>query len=158
MKRRRKTHSTFYNSEAMKKRLHREKFYEYYAINISISILILAVFFYSALYSPGQEEHPIQCVHVEFAGTDCPTCGLSGGFSQMVRGNFSEARASNINTLPLFSFFVIQFLMRGFSTLTLYRKAMSKKVVVIIDASLSLLLFLICFRNLIQLFPPILSV
>ncbi len=142
----------------MKKRLHREKFYEYFAINISISFLIVAVFFYSALFSPGQAEHSIKCVHIEFAETDCHTCGLSVGFSHMVRGNFAEARASNINTIPLFSFFLIQFFMRGFSTLTLYRKAMSKKVIVMIDSSISLLLFLFFFRNLIQLFLPILSV
>ncbi len=142
----------------MKKGWRKEKFSEYYAVNISLSIIILAVFFYSALFSPGQEEHPIQCIHVELAGTECPTCGLSGGFSHMVRGNFAEARASNINTIPLFSFFLIQFFMRGFSTLTLYRKAMSKKVIVMIDSSISLLLFLFFFRNLIQLFLPILSV
>ncbi len=147
LKKRRLILSTINNGKIMSRECRRGKYFEYYAVNISFLAVILAVFIYSALFSPDQD-HPVQCAHVEYANAECPSCGLSEGFSHILRGNFTQARESNINTVPLFLFFVVQFFMRGFSSLLLYREAASKNAVLITDSLLSLLLFLLCFRHL----------
>ena len=124
-------------------------FTPYQPVNISIAAIILGILLYSALFTPGENTHPVRCVYIEYAGTSCPTCGLSEGFSQMVRGNLAGARESNVNTIPLFSFFLLQLFMRAFASFALYRNMIPKKLIAAGDSSLSLVLFLLCFRNLI---------
>ena len=144
-------------------------------INILTGLIIVLVFIYSGIFGTGDDYYPVECAHVSFYGEDCPTCGLSRSFSEMVRGNFSSASEYNRNGPLLFTFFVSQLFMRAVAGLVLHRMGRTgagytgvinapsesrsgtgyrgsadqkKKTLVLSDAAVSFVLFIVCFRNL----------
>jgi hypothetical protein len=144
-------------------------------INILTGLVIVMVFIYSGIFSTDDDYYPVDCAHVSVYGEDCPTCGLSRSFSEMVRGNFSSASEYNRNGPLLFVFFVSQLFMRTIAGLVLHRMErtgtgntgliniplkgrsgtrypgsadLKKKTVVLSDAVTSFVLFIVCFRNL----------
>ncbi len=147
----------------------------YQMINILTGLAIVLIFVYSGIYNTGDSYYQVECAHISIYGEDCPTCGLSRSFSEMVRGNFSAASDYNRNGPLLFAFFVSQLVMRTIAGVLLLRMEristgkkrlinapsesrsgtryrgsanLKKKTLVLSDAAASFVLFFVCFRNL----------
>ena len=120
----------------------------YKVINLIFAGIILFIMVYSGIFS-AENEHPIDCVYQKTHNIPCATCGLSKSFSEMLRGNFDKANDYNENGMPLFSFFIIQLMMRVLGTIIFSKNLINTKVLITTDALVSILLFLYCFRNLI---------
>jgi len=121
----------------------------YFIINWIFAGVILAIFIYSGIYNPDKNNPPIKCIHEELLGGKCPTCGMSRGFSAIVRGRISDASNIQKNSLIIFSFFAIQLIMRLLIILLLLKSQFSLKLLTNCDITLSLFLFLFTFRNVI---------
>lgn len=106
------------------------------------------IFIYSAIFSAKKDNHPIPSFYEEFTGKESPTSGLSRSFSEIARLHFKEAKKWNVNGLPIFLFFLIQLVMRITMSIVLVKKTVNLKTLVWIDSVASVLLFLLCFKNL----------
>jgi hypothetical protein len=84
----------------------------YFFLNAILAGVILFIMGYSAFYSPDEDKYPVQCIHEKITGEPCPSCGMSHAFSLIIRGRIDEAQEWNNVSLRVFSFFVIQLLMR----------------------------------------------
>ncbi len=147
-------------------------------VNILAGSAIILIFAYSAIFSADSGNYPVECVHVAAYGQQCPTCGISHSFSEIIRGNISSAAGYNRNGPLLFGFFFFQLLLRtvtgGILTRMGGRKSPASRVVAEAgnyrpdapeenpagrkvkilawsDAAISLILFLFCFRHLLVL-------
>ena len=147
----------------------------YQMINILTGLVIVMVFIYSGIFNTGDGYYPVECAHVSIYGEDCPTCGLSKSFSEMVKGNFSSASEYNRNGPLLFAFFISQLFLRTIAGVFLLRMEristrnpgeinaplesrsgtrypgsadQKKKTLIFSDAAVSFVLFIVCFRNL----------
>lgn len=146
--------------------------FSYQIINLSIGVLIIFIFACPAIFDSGN--YPVECVHMEILGEECESCGLTRSFSAMFRGNYSSAFDYNRSGPLLFGFFAVQFFLRiGAGTALMVIKRRDGKLtgrgsvqagrnenrtgrfirrkintVTVIDASVSLFLFLVCFRYL----------
>ena len=118
-------------------------------MNLIFAGIILAIFIYSGIYSPDKNNHPIKCVHEELLGAKCPTCGMSRGFSAIVRGQINDALVYQQNSVSVFLFFLLQMVFRLTSTWLLLKSKIQLKIITNTDITLSLLLFLLTFKNLI---------
>jgi hypothetical protein len=121
----------------------------YLTINYIFAGIIICIFIYSAIYSPYGTSHPLKCVHEELLGSKCPTCGMSRGFSAIVRFKFSDAINLQPNSIAVFLFFILQLCMRMLSIVLVRKSTISLKIITNTDITLSLLLFLLTFKNLI---------
>jgi len=119
----------------------------YYILNIIFMAIIMAIFIYSALYRIN--EHPIPALLTERTGIIPPSKGLSAGFSEIVRGNFSEALVANTHTIRIFSFFALQFLLRIVSIILIKKEWLSLNRIIATDISVSIILFVVSFGPLI---------
>ena len=118
-------------------------------MNLIFAGIILAIFIYSGIYSPDKNNHPIKCIHEELLGSKCPTCGMSRGFSAVVRGHINDALVYQQNSVSVFLFFLLQMVFRLTSTWLLLKTKIQLKIITNTDITLSLLLFLLTFKNLI---------
>lgn len=107
----------------------------------------MMVFIYSGFFSADKNNHPVPSIYENFTGKPAPSSGLSRAFSEIVRGNLEKARDYNIDSLLIFSFFLIQFIQRIFVMLLLYKQIPPYKYLISADLVLSLLLFLYCFKG-----------
>ena len=82
-------------------------------------------------------------------GEPCQTCGLSRSFSEIVNLNFDQAKSHSQYGIPIFLFFLIQLIIRLGISVILLTDIISKKMISIMDAIISLILFFICFKDLI---------
>ena len=119
----------------------------YKVINLIFAGIILLIMVYSGIFS-AENEHPIDCIYQKTHNVPCATCGLSNSFSEMLRGDFDKANDYNENGMPLFSFFIIQLMMRVIGTIVFSKNLINPKILIITDALTSVFLFLYCFRNL----------
>lgn len=122
----------------------------YILINSIFAGIIILIMIYSGIFSAKGNEHPVKCIHQQITGKECQSCGISRGFSEIVRLHFKEAQNYNKNSMPVFLFFAIQLILRFFFSLFYLKFLSSGKKIIISDAIVSLVLFLICFQNLIQ--------
>ena len=120
----------------------------YNKINLIFAGIIVMIFVYSGIFSAEKSNHPVQCVHERLTGEPCPTCGLSNSFSEIIRLNFENAREWNQNGIPIFLFFLIQFLLRIGITIIYQNEIFSIKKILYFDISFSIVLFIVCFRRL----------
>jgi hypothetical protein len=120
----------------------------YTIINLIFAGIIGVIFLYSGIFSSAEDNHPVPCVHKQVTGEECKTCGFSNAFSELVRGNFSEARSFNPIAPQVFIFFLLQFLMRGFFLLMSFKFQESLKGIILADLIFSSVLFLWTFRQL----------
>lgn len=147
----------------------------YQMVNLLTGLAIILVFIYSGIFASGNGYYPFECAHISIYGDDCPTCGLSRSFSEMVRGNFESAAGYNRNGPLIFGFFAFQLIMRIIAGLILLRTDMirirffgkdarysggyantrktdpanrKEKILIVSDSVLSAILFIFCFRNL----------
>ena len=93
----------------------------YQLINVLIGLIIIFIFSYALLFSAYRSDYPVKCVHMTYLGEQCPTCGLSHSFSELIRGNFSSSLDYNKNGILIFGFFAVQLIMRAISGLCLFR-------------------------------------
>jgi hypothetical protein len=121
----------------------------YLILNEIFAGIILAIFLYSAFYSPESDEYPIKCVHEELLGARCPTCGMSHAFSAIIRFQFSKAIDFQPNSISVFGFFLIQFILRISAIVLLTKSRIPVNSMANVDIVVSLIVFLFSFRNLI---------
>ncbi len=124
-------------------------------INIVTGFVIVLIFAYSAIFGATGDGYPVECAHVSFYGKECPSCGLSQSFTEMTKGNVAEARELNINGPLLFGFFASQLLFRILAGSILFSikgieaeasRARKVNILVLTDATVSVVLFLLSFR------------
>lgn len=116
----------------------------YLVINLVLAGVILLVFVYSAVFSPVKNDYPVICIHETITGEQCASCGLSHGFSLILRGEVSEALIWNPYSLRIFIFFFSQLLLRiAFSFF--YLRYKEGKWLIIVDSVGSGSMFLIAF-------------
>ncbi|MGE0079023.1 MAG: hypothetical protein AB7S48_14280 [Bacteroidales bacterium] len=110
--------------------------------------IIMAIFLYSAWYK--QNTHPIPALLTQKTGIIPPSKGLSAGFSEIVRGNFTKALELNQHSIRIFGFFLIQFLFRILLTISINKHKNSIAKIAIFDICISIILFSVCFAPLIS--------
>lgn len=120
----------------------------YFVFNVSFAGIILLIFLYSCIFSAQKDNHPIPSYYETLSGKTSPTSGISRSFSEILRGNFQEAREWNINGIPVFLFFLIQFFMRFLVSWFLFRTGVKLRSLVLADSIISVLLFLWSYKNL----------
>jgi len=117
----------------------------YLLINIILAGVIVLIFAYSGIFSPVRDNYPVVCIHEKLTGQPCISCGLSHSFSMIVRGKVGEALTWNIYGLRIFLFFALQLVMRVVLSAIWIRNPGIRKQIVVYDASVSGLVFLIAF-------------
>lgn len=128
----------------------------YFIINIVLAAVIVAIFAYSAIFSPEENDYPVKCVHEIATGKPCPSCGLSHSFSYIIRGNLQKAAQWNSNGVAVFLFFLLQLVMRiSFATAISRSGALATKKLVVFDVTLSAVTFLLAFYNFIVYYPSL---
>ena len=124
--------------------------FSYQMINIFAGIIIIGVIAWTALFD-SYSENMVECVYLVNLGEECSTCGITRSFSEMIKGDFYTASLYNRSGPLVFIFFVSQFVLRIVVTLILINIRQGKKrfsALAYSDSTISLLLFLLCFRHL----------
>ena len=120
----------------------------YQIINILLAAFIVFIFAYSAVFSPEKSNHPIPSSHTFITGEETTSTGLSRGFSSIIRFQFDQAKEYNPYSIQLFLFFLIQFFLRIFLTLSYSSLiiGLGENKSVLIDALISSVMFLLFFE------------
>lgn len=119
----------------------------YHSVNLLFGMVLVFVIIYSIIYKPG--DHPLPALLSEITGLIPPSKGLSSSFSEIVRGNLNSALIYNPHGIRVFSFFGLQILFRLFFSMVLSQKFISVTAILIVDVTLSILLFVWSFAPLI---------
>lgn len=119
----------------------------YHILNFSFLLLILSIFTYSLIYKGNS--HPIPALFTQVTGHIPPSKGLSESFSEIVRGNITDAIQINPHGLRIFFFFALQFFLRIFFSLVVRIKSNRIVALAIADSTLSIAIFILCFSPLI---------
>lgn len=117
----------------------------YLVINLVFAGIIVLILSYSAIFSPEKDNYPVPCIHEKITGGECPSCGLSHSLSLIVRGRIGEAYEWNNNGMRVFLFFVSVLLMRIFFSRAYLNYPGSRRELIILDITGTLILFLIAF-------------
>lgn len=118
----------------------------YRIINIVFIVIILLIFTYAVLSSPEKNSYPIASDYSTFTGKSSISSGLSHGFSCVIRGRIHDAIAYNRYSIQLFTFFVIQLVMRVIVLMYIkYTDQEEKQRAALIDSAVSIVLFLVFF-------------
>jgi hypothetical protein len=118
----------------------------YLIINLIFIGIISAIIGYSFVFSGENLKHPIPSGPALLTGKSSPSTGLSRSFSAIVRFDFEAARAYNPYGLRIFGFFMIQLIQRIISSLLILRISNEgKNLLIIVDATISLTLFVVMF-------------
>ena len=120
----------------------------YQLIHIIFAGIILLVFLYSAIFPPTRGEHPLPSQYEMIKDQTTASSGMSRAFSAIVRLEFRQAGDLNPHSLEVFGFFLIQLLMRV-TFYWIHSLKRTKKLLVPLDAGISVILFLLCFKDLI---------
>ncbi len=120
----------------------------YHIINLSFLTVILGVILYSLLFRGAG--HPVPALLTELTGLIPPSKGLSASFSELVRGNIDLAKTLNPYGMQIFSFFIIQLLMRVLFSAIAHVGLIKEKHLILLDIILSTGLFALCFAPLIS--------
>jgi hypothetical protein len=133
------------NNSSVKNFLVRLRNEPYLVINVFFAALILLIFLYSIIFSPGKNNYPVICLHEKLTGEPCLSCGLSHSFSLIVRGRINEAYQWNVYGMRVFIFFVSQLVLRVVFSIYYLRYPSAGKQLIITDSFGSGLIFLIAF-------------
>jgi hypothetical protein len=117
----------------------------YIIINLILSGIILLILLYSGIFSPSADNYPVVCIHEVITGEPCFSCGLSHSLSLIIRGRLNEALQWNVYGMRVFLFFTAQFFMRLAFSCFFMKNTDSRKQLIILDISGSVVLFLIAF-------------
>jgi hypothetical protein len=121
----------------------------YHVLNACFIAIILCLFIYSEIFSAEKENHPVTCAFQLQTGLDCPTCGLSRAFSEIIRGKFESAKEYNPYALNLFLFFLTQFILRICASIFIIYYPTRLRIIAVSDSIISCLLFLAAYFPLI---------
>jgi hypothetical protein len=121
---------------------------EYQVFNYIIGGILILLFGYAAFWGPGTSA--VACVYVQMTGTECATCGITRAFKEILHFRFHAAYQFNQLSFYLFTFFFVQLMVRLFINFWGLQKMPLKKVRTY-DISFSVLLFIVCFYQLILL-------
>lgn len=116
----------------------------YFIVNLVFLILIGIGLTYSYFFYPNN--HPINCPIKQRSGKDCVSCGFSRAFSSYTHFQIQEGFNYNKKSMPVFLFFVFQFLYRALAVVLfgiLHKKITSS--VIKWDIVLSIISFLFAF-------------
>jgi hypothetical protein len=118
----------------------------YFLVNLSFLVIILAVFGYALFFGTSGRIHPLPSGSALFTGKPSVSTGLSRSFSALMRFDAERARMYNRHGIRIFLFFLIQLAMRiGALVFCLHAEAGKKQNRVHVDILLSALLFVISF-------------
>ncbi len=118
----------------------------YKLINVIFAIIILAIFIYSASFSPEKTKYPIPSESKWLLNQDSLSTGLSRSFSSIIRFNYADAGKYNPLGFQIFMFFVIQFFLRIFFLFAVGNlKDLGLNIVISIDSIISGSLFILFF-------------
>jgi hypothetical protein len=108
---------------------------------------MMLVFF--AFYQPEEDPFPIQSQYHLLNDGKTNSTGLTRAFSRIMSLQFEAAKQYNPYSLQVFSFFLVQFLLRiTLFVVVLYNRVRNKMI--LLDAGMSVTLFLFCFKDLIR--------
>ena len=117
----------------------------YLKINLIIAGIIVSVLAYCGIFSPDKNNYPVACIYEKITGKQCFSCGLTHGFSLIIRGRFNEAYQWNIYAMRVFLFFFSQLLMRVIFSIYYLKDIDNRKWLIIFDVAGSVLLFALAF-------------
>jgi hypothetical protein len=117
----------------------------YFTINLLIAGGIVIIMIYSGIFSASGTPHPIRSMHTN----PVASTGLSRAFSELIRGNYTQALRYNIYSVRIFIFFSIQIIIRTAWAIFLFRNIFSKNSLAIADILIAVLLFLWAFLPLV---------
>lgn len=117
----------------------------YLFINIIFAGIIILVMAYSGIFSPVKNNYPVACIHEEFSGEPCASCGLSHSFSLIIRGQIEEAATWNTYGLRVFIFFAAQLLLRIVFSFHYIRDPQGRGNLILADSAGSAIMFLLAF-------------
>ncbi|HPR11418.1 MAG TPA: DUF2752 domain-containing protein [Bacteroidales bacterium] len=117
----------------------------YIIINFSLGLVILLVMAYSLIFSPDKDSYPVVCIHEKITGEPCVSCGLSHSFSLILRGRINEAFEWNRYGMRVFLFFSSQLLLRIVFSFFYISYPLTRKQLIIYDATGSSVIFLLTF-------------
>ncbi|MBN1251128.1 MAG: DUF2752 domain-containing protein [Bacteroidales bacterium] len=115
----------------------------YLLINSIFLLIILLIIIYSFQYN-FNNSFKLKSLCSDYFGNNCISKGLSRAFSQIVKGNFSDAKFLNPYSLKIFLFFILQFLLRILSSIAIKNNFSIKKIL-LTDVIFSFCFFLYCF-------------
>ena len=118
----------------------------YFYFNCILAGIIISIFVYAGLFA--YNSHAVHCVYKQTLGIDCPTCGLTRSFHNILSGNFKQAAELNSNSFTLFAFFLLQLIARIVLIFIGSTKAATNKIIKW-DIIFSATLFVVCFWPLI---------
>ena len=121
----------------------------YHSINLSFAGIIFLIFLYSGIFSVEKNNHPIKSACETIIGKPCKSTGLSRAFSEIVRLRFESAKKYNPYSLKIFTFFLIQFLLRFFVSLLIIKLPQYTYLIIPLDAILAVSLYIYCFWEMI---------
>lgn len=121
----------------------------YHIINLTFAGIFLLIFIYSGIFSAEKNNYPIKSACKTITGKPCKSTGLSRSFSEIVRLNFHQAKKYNQYGIKIFSFFLIELLMRFFISFLIYKKPTQIKSIIFFDAFFSATLYVYCFWGLV---------
>ena len=117
----------------------------YLILNIVLAGVILLIMLYSGVFSPEKDNYPVICIHEKLTCETCSSCGLSHSFSLILRGRIDEAYQWNRNGMRVFIFFVSQLFMRIFFSGFYIKNPDSRRQLILLDITGTILIFLIAF-------------
>jgi hypothetical protein len=120
----------------------------YIAVNIIFAGIIVLIIIYSGIFSAQKNNHPIPSGCIV---QPCASTGLSRSFSEIVRFRFESAKKYNVNGIPVFLFFFIQFWFRLLFSWLYFKFSNRQRTIIITDSVFSVILFTIAFWNFIFL-------
>ncbi len=121
----------------------------YHILNICFAGIIILIFIYSGIFSVEKNNHPIKSACATVEGHPCKSEGLSRSFSEIVRFRFESAKSYNEYGMKIFSFFLIQLLLRFTASFILYKKTIKQNTLVVFDSLISVSLYIYCFWGII---------
>ncbi len=121
----------------------------YHIINLTFAGIFLLIFIYSGIFSAEKNNYPIKSACKRITGKPCKSTGLSRSFSEIVRFNFQRAQKYNKYAIKIFSFFLIELLLRFFISFLIDKRPTQIKSIIFFDALFSVILYVYCFWGLI---------
>jgi len=118
----------------------------YLTVNTVLTLAIILIFLYSLIFHGDNGNYPIPSFSRSLTGEDTISTGLSRSFSELVRFNFSAAAGYNPYGLRIWLFFVVELVMRLFVSMLLALRPIQRiNLLIIIDATQAIILFIISF-------------
>jgi hypothetical protein len=118
----------------------------YLLINLVFIGIIISIITYSLVFSTDNLKYPVPSGSYLLSHEVSSSSGLSRSFSEIVRFNFRESKFYNPYGIRIFSFFASQLLMRiGAIFIALHISLKHRQFLILADATLSILLFILFF-------------